>query len=130
MADRPLVVLIEPRPARRHHADTLSSAGFHVVRITAQNASVDRVLAQRPNLVAEELVTTHLGRTWTFVRLFRERWATRFIPLIVYGHHLRLADIDAAALAGALWLQVAPSDGTRLVAAARGLLLATRATPA
>jgi hypothetical protein len=34
-------------------------------------------------------------------------------------------DIEEAACAGALWLQLEPSDGARLVAAVKGLISAT-----
>lgn len=124
MAGSPLVVLIEPPHRRHHHADTLSRAGFQVVQVAAQDTGVESILGQRPSLVAAELVPTDSAPTWAFVRRFREDPATRFIPLIVFGDHLRLEDIEAAARSGALWLQLEPSNGARLVAAARGLVAA------
>jgi hypothetical protein len=44
------------------------------------------------------------------------------IPVIVYGYGLSAHDIERAATIGAMWLQLEPSDGTKLVAAIRGVL--------
>ena len=54
-----------------------------------------------------------------------EHYGVRF-PCIVYGHSLDAHDIETAARAGALWLELAPADGARLLAAARGLVAAAR----
>ena len=130
MTGSPVVMLIEPHHGLHDHAATLSTAGINVVRIAALNASVDAVLSHHPTVIAAELVPALSTPTWAFVRRFRERTAARFIPLIVYGDHLRLEDIEAAATAGALWLQLEPGDGARLVAAVRGLMTAaSKATP-
>jgi hypothetical protein len=48
-------------------------------------------------------------------------------PVIVYGYGLSAEEIEHAARAGALWLQLEPSDGTKLVAAIRGVLAASSA---
>ena len=50
------------------------------------------------------------------------------IPVIVYGYGLSAADIERAATIGAMWLQLEPMDGTKLVAAIRGVLTAAEIT--
>jgi CheY-like chemotaxis protein len=122
----PVVVLIEAEHGEHHHGEMLSRAGFGVVSIPTQKASVDLVLEHTPDIVAAELTPSHEASTLEFVRRFRERPETRLVPFVVYGHSLRAQDIEAAARAGALWLQLEPSDGARLIAAARGLVAAAR----
>jgi CheY-like chemotaxis protein len=125
MDAQPLVLLIEPHAAQHRHADLLEKAGFRSVSVLAQNLDVGRVLEQRPAVIAAELdgaanVTLDLAK-----RLRQDRH-TRFIPVVIYGHELRPQDIENAARAGALWLQIEPGDGARLVAAVRGLVAASR----
>ena len=42
--------------------------------------------------------------------------------MIVYGDGLSAADIERATTMGALWLQLEPADGTKLVAATQAVL--------
>jgi hypothetical protein len=44
--------------------------------------------------------------------------------VIVYGHGLNPEDIERAARGGAMWVQLEPSDGLKLVAAVHGVLAA------
>src|SRR4051812_6877820 len=96
-APPPLVVLIEPKDGRHHHAEMLSRAGFRVVSIPAREATVGRVLAKTPSVVAVELDPSHQPMTFEFTRQFRQDPHARLVPFVVYGHHLRADDIEAAA---------------------------------
>jgi len=122
----PLVVLIKSEDGHDEHAEALSRSGFQVMRVPARGASVPDILDQSPNVIAIELRSTETAHVFDLVRRFRESPKARLIPVVVYGHHLRVDDIEAAARAGALWLQLEPTDGARLAAAARGLVAAAR----
>jgi len=125
-ASLPLVVLIESDGSQHRHADMMSRAGFRVVSLPARDAKVSDVLDQRPRVVAAELSPANPTHTWEFVRGLRQDSNARAIPCIVYGHSLDAHDIETAARAGALWLELAPPDGARLLAAARGLVAGAR----
>jgi len=125
----PLIVLVETENSEHHHAETASRAGFRVISVPVHEAKAGHVLDQAPNVVAVELSAANPDQTWEFVRRFRQHQAARLIPCIVYGHRLQTGDIETAARAGALWLQLEPSDGARLLAAARGLVAAARKEP-
>ena len=130
MPPHPLVLLVEPTDARnRHHCESLTQAGFRVSSVQADAVEVARVLQQRPAVVAAELDGSGLKTTLSLAKRFRQNPEARLIPFIIYGHHLRPQDIEDAARAGALWLQLEPTDGARLVAAVRGLLAACRNEP-
>ena len=62
-------------------------------------------------------------------RLRADGARTMSIPVIVYGHRLSAADIERVATGGAMWLQLEPSDGPKLVAAIRGVLAAQTPKP-
>jgi hypothetical protein len=127
----PLFVLIEQDGTEHHHAEIALRAGFRVVSVLAQEASAAHIVDQAPSVVGVELSSTNPGQTWEFVRRFRQISEARLIPCLIYGHHLQADDIETAARAGALWLQLEPSDGARLIAAARGLVAAAgRESPA
>ena len=122
-----LVLLIEPRGAQNErHADYLTRAGYRVSSVATDHVDIDQVLQQRPAVVAAELDHSGLVGTLNLAKRFRENSQARPIPFIIYGHALRPQDIENAARAGALWLQLEPADGARLVAAVRGLIAASR----
>lgn len=123
MPDQPLVLLIEPADARYHHADALASAGFRSQRVAAADMDIARLQSLRPAVIAAE---RDGGIPLELVKRLRQDPRTRLIPFIIYGHHLRPEDIENAARSGALWLQLEPNDGARLVAAVRGLIAASR----
>lgn len=90
-----------------------------------EDLDIGRVIEQAPAVVAAELdgdACTTLG----LARRFRQNPDARLIPFIIYGHELRPRDIEEAARAGALWLQMEATDGPRLIAALRGLIAASR----
>jgi CheY-like chemotaxis protein len=126
MADQPLVLLVEPQSAQHAHAEKLSHAGFRVATVAAPEFDVARVLAQSPAVIAAELDGSGSVATLSLARQFRQNPQGRPIPFIVFGHHLRNSDIEDIARAGALWLQLEPADGARLVAAVRGLIAASQ----
>ena len=122
-----LVLLVVPRGVRnQQQAETLARAGYRVSSVAAEDLDIADVLQKRPAVVAAEL--DHSGSVWTLnlAKRFRENSDGLLIPFIIYGHQLRPRDIENAARAGALWLQVEPGDGKRLVAAVRGLIAASR----
>src|SRR5215208_539009 len=125
MADQPLVLLVEPRGAQHTHSEKISHAGFRVTTVAAHEFDVPRVLAQSPAVIAAELDGAGSASTLSLARQFRQNPQGRPIPFIVFGHHLRNSDIEEIARAGALWLQLEPADGARLVAAVRGLIAAS-----
>jgi DNA-binding response OmpR family regulator len=122
-----LVLLVEPRGARNHrHAESLARAGYRVSSVAAEDIDIADVLQQGPAVVAAELDHLGLVGTLDLAKRLRENSQARLIPLIIYGHQLRPRDMENAARAGALWLQLEPADGARLVAAVRGLIAASR----
>jgi DNA-binding NtrC family response regulator len=125
MTEQSLIVLIEPKAARHQHADILDRAGFRVAAIAAEEFNLARVLEQGPAVVAAELDGAG-SATLNLAKQFRQTAQARLIPFIIYGHQLRPQDIENAARTGALWLQLEPGDGNRLVAAVRGLIAASR----
>jgi CheY-like chemotaxis protein len=96
------------------------------VSVSTEKVDVARILEQGPAIVAAELDGSGAGRTLNLARRFRQDLRARPIPFIIYGHQLRPQDIEDAARAGALWLQIEPTDGARLAAAVRGLIAASR----
>jgi CheY-like chemotaxis protein len=125
MADQSLIVLIEPKAARHRHTDILARAGFRVTSIAAEEFDLTRLLKQSPAVVAAELDDAG-SATLNLAKQFRQTPQAPLIPFIIYGHQFRPQDIENAARAGALWLQLEPGDGNRLVAAVRGLIAASR----
>jgi CheY-like chemotaxis protein len=125
VADQPLVLLVEPKGAQHAHSDVVRRAGFRVAIIAAHEFDVARVLAQSPAVIAAELDGSGSVATLGLARQFRQNPQGRPIPFIVFGQHLRNSDIEDIARAGALWLQLGPADGARLVAAVRGLIAAS-----
>ena len=126
MADEPLVLFVEPKGARHQHAQFVARAGFRVATLAVEEIDVDDVLAQSPAVIAAELDGSASRTTLDLARRFRQSRQARLIPFIIYGHELRPRDIEDAARAGALWLQLEPDDGARLVAAVRGLIAGSR----
>lgn len=125
MADPPLVLLIEPKGAQHQHTAPLARAGFRVASMAVEEVDIARVLDQRPAIIAAELD----GQSPTMLNLarrFRQNPQGRLIPFIIYGHQLGPWEIEEAARVGALWLQLQPADGARLVAAVRGLIAASQ----
>jgi hypothetical protein len=106
---------LEPAPAQQEKA--LYRFEYKTCGIPAHQASVKYVLDQQPSVVAAELGAASAGQTWEFVRRFRQDGDARLVPCIVYGHRLQADDIETAAQAGALWLQLELSDSARLLAA-------------
>ena len=127
MPQQSLVLIVEPKDAGNHsHTDFLVRAGFRVESVAPEEADIARVLERRPAVVAAELDGRGALPTLNLARRFRENPQARLIPFIIYGHQLRPQDIEEAARAGALWLQLEPADGARLVAAVRGVIAASR----
>jgi DNA-binding NarL/FixJ family response regulator len=98
-----------------------------VLSLAPEEVDVARVLEHEPAVVAAELDDAGLITVLNLARRFREIPEARLIPFIIYGHHLRPQDIEDAARTGALWLQLEPADGARLVSAVRGLIAASHA---
>jgi hypothetical protein len=121
----PVLVLIAPEIRRRHHAEAGAKAGLRVMPVAAHEADAAYVLEQAPSVVAVEFSAANPDQTWAFVRALRALPEGRRVPCIVYGPYLRPEDIKSAAQAGALWLYLEPSDSTRLIVAAQGIVAAS-----
>jgi DNA-binding response OmpR family regulator len=124
-SDVPVVLVIEPATGIQDHTMDLQRAGLQVIRLSATTATTSAVLAAAPALIVAPLETTY--RTLDLIRQLRINDGIRAIPIIIYGVRLTAADIEAIALAGALFLQLEPHDGDKLVAAVRGTLAASSA---
>jgi CheY-like chemotaxis protein len=111
-------------PINRSCAESLARAGFRVASVTTEQVDIPRILEQAPAVVAAELDPAGAAMTLELARRFRQNPQGRLIPFVIYGHELSARDIEDAARAGALWLQLEPADGARLVAAVRGLIAA------
>ena len=121
-----LVLLVEPNGTRNEaHRAALADAGFRVVSVGTEAIDIADILHQRPAVVAAELDGPGSVATLNLAKKFRQDARTRPIPFIIYGHHLQPQDIEETARVGALWLQLEPRDGARLVAAVRGLIRAS-----
>jgi hypothetical protein len=126
MANQPLVLLVEPKGTRNpKHAGELMRAGFRVMSVASEDVDIVAVLEQGPAVVAAQLDGSGSSSTLNLARRFRQTPQARLIPFVIYGHELRPGDIEEAARIGALWVQVEPGDGARLVAVARGLIRAS-----
>lgn len=124
-ANLPLVLLVEPEGAQQQHSEVVANAGFRVTSVAADDVDIARILEQDPAVVAAELDGSGPA-TLNLAKRFRETPEASLIPFIIYGPGLRARDIEEATRAGALWLQIEPTDGGRLVAAVRGLIAASR----
>jgi hypothetical protein len=132
----PLVLLVEPSAARHHHAALLAGAGFRVELLPPQAVTTQLIQDTNPAIIAIELDESNPGDALELAPRLRasadsrltgpeERRGSKFrTPVIVYGHGLAAADIERAARGGALWVQLEPADGVKLVAAIRGVLTA------
>lgn len=95
------------------YSEVLGRAGFRVATVAVQDVDMAQVLAQRPAVIATELDGSGSVSTLNLARRFRQTPEARLIPFIIYGHELSPRDIEDAARAGALWLQLEPGDGAR-----------------
>jgi hypothetical protein len=122
----PTILLVEPLHPKHEHADLLTRAGFRVERLSPADLDGPRIRDIRPAIVAIELDGARTDDALDIASRLRVSPSRRAVPLpvIVYGHGLSAADIERAARSGAMWLQLEPSDGTKLVAAIRGVLTA------
>lgn len=129
-SDPPVVLLVEPSNARHHHAELLERAGFRVERLPPQDLGERQMRDLEPATVAIELDDGRAADALDLVTRLRANASPRAVPVpvIVYGHALSASDIEHAARRGAMWLQLEPSDGTKLVAAIRGVLSASGIT--
>ena len=127
----PLVLLVEPSDYQHNHAELLTRAGFRVVRLPTAEITAQLIQEVNPAIVAAELngsgssdaldLAPRLRRA-TSVSPPRSYSSALSVPVIVSGHSLSAPDIERAARGGAMWLQLEPSDGVKLVAAIRGVL--------
>jgi hypothetical protein len=118
----PLVLLIVPPEAHHKHTAILTAAGYRVVSQADDEATVQSVLDLSPRIIAAELSGTRTDPMFGLVHRLKDDPHARDIPLIVYGIGLTADQIEQTAHAGAMWLQLEPSDGYKLLAAVRGVL--------
>jgi len=126
----PLVLLAESAHAEHHHAEMLTRAGFRVVRLTVHEVTPALVRDVKPAIIAMEFDGSQPSDGLDLAPRLRADARPRAIPVpvIVYGHGLSAPDIQRAATGGAMWVQLEPSDGAKLVAAIRGVLAASGIT--
>jgi hypothetical protein len=121
----PIVLLVEPSGPNHHHAEMLRGAGFEVVTLPMVEITEDLLRDVSPAIVAVELDSAHASDALGLnLRLLSELRQAVPVPIIVYGHGLSACDIERVARGGAMWLQLEPSDGAKLVGAIRGVLAA------
>jgi hypothetical protein len=122
----PVVVLVEPSHPEHKHAELLTHAGFRVVRLPPHEINSGLLDEVKPAIIAAELDGSQQSDALDLASRLREdvRPRSTSVPVIVYGHGLKPEDIERAARGGAMWLQLEPSDGLKLVAAIRGVLAA------
>jgi hypothetical protein len=122
-----IVLLVEPSDPKHHHAELLRRAGFQVVTLPMAEITGDLLREVSPALVAIELDAARTSDVLGLnPRLRSELHRSIPVPVIVYGHGLNALDIEQAARGGAMWLQLEPSDGAKLIAAVRGVLAASK----
>ena len=121
-----LVLLVTPEKQSGNHDHTaiLSKAGFHVVNHTHEGASVSEIVRLEPRIIIAELGEGGSDAMFNLVRRVKADPFGRHIPLIVYGVGLTADEIETTAHAGAMWLQLEPTDGYKLLGAVRGVLRA------
>jgi hypothetical protein len=124
---QPIVLVIVPtiQSDAHDHTQTLTQAGFRVVPFTHEQASAPGVLRLGPRIIVAELADGESRAMFDLLRLFKTHPLVRHIPVIVYGVALTAAEIETIARVGAMWLQLEPTDGFKLVGAVRGVLRAT-----
>jgi hypothetical protein len=122
----PVVLLVEPSEPKHKHAELLMRAGLRVVQLPPHEVNSRLLDEVKPAIIAAELDGSQQSDALDLASRLSEDARPRSmpIPVIVYGHGLRAEDIEAAARGGAMWLQLEPSDGLKLVAAIRGVLAA------
>jgi DNA-binding response OmpR family regulator len=122
----PLVLLVSPENAKHHHQEVLTNAGFRVAAVPRQDVDDTQIRDIQPDIIAIELDEGHSSDALDLARGLRAEAGTHaiFVPVIVYGLGLNATAIEEAARGGALWLQLEPADGAKLVAAIRGVLSA------
>ena len=120
----PVVLLVEPSDPTHHHAELLTRAGLRVVQLPPHEVNSRLLEEVKPAIIAAELDASQGRDALDLASRLREdaRPPSTPVPMIVYGHGLSAEDIERAARGGAMWLQLEPSDGLKLVAAIRGVL--------
>ena len=123
----PVVLLVEPTDPKHRHEEILTRAGLRVVRLPPHEINSRLLDDVKPTIIAAELDGSQQSDALDLTSRLREdaRARSTSVPVIVYGHSLKAEDIERAARGGAMWLQLEPSDGLKLVAAIRGVLAAT-----
>ena len=119
----PIVLLVEPPSRNREHLWLLSRNGFRVVSTCDDARCIHTLMGElHPDVVAIE-ASSRRQRPLPLVRGLRRTAGPRF-PIVVYGTHLNMRAIGHVVRAGALWVEIGPSDGWKLEAVIRGVLAA------
>ena len=128
---QPVVLLVTPEKQARNHDHTtmLTKAGFNVVNHTHEEASVTEIVRLEPRIIIAELGEGGSEAMFELVRRVKAHQFGRHFPVIVYGVGLTADEIETTAHAGAMWLQLEPTDGYKLLGAVRGELRAANGRP-
>ena len=122
-AGGPLVLLVQASDARRHQ-DMLRKAGFRVHPSAGVTHIHGEAVRVNPALIAIELSVGPFVDVFQYAGGLRAHPSARDIPVILYADRLEAQDIESAARARLLWVQIGGGDDLKLVAAIRGVLAA------
>jgi PleD family two-component response regulator len=104
-AGGPLVLLVQASDARRHQ-DMLRQAGFRVHASADVTHAQGDVLTIKPALIAIELAAGRSVNAFRCAGELRAQPGARDIPVILYADRLEAQDIESAARARLLWVQI------------------------
>ena len=124
----PLVLLVVSSDIKHRHAAILAADGFRVATQTEPESTVRAIMKMEPSIIVAELDSAS-DVTLVLVRTLHQHALARYIPMIVYGFGLTPEQIESTARSGAMWLQLEPSDGYKLLGAVRGVLAAKAVPP-
>ena len=125
---RTVLLVTSATPPHLHdHTTVLANAGFKVLNHPYDEASIGDVIRLEPHIIVAELDNGASEGMFNFVRRLKADPIARDIPIIVYGVGLTADEIEKTAHAGAMWLQLEPKDGFKLLGAIRGVLRARAA---
>lgn len=117
----PMILLVQAIETNKR-PEMLRLAGFRVHGSCDITELGRDVLAIKPAMIAIELPASQSLDVFQCASDIRMQAHARDIPIIVYADRLRPDDIENAARARLLWVQIGAGDDLKLVAAIRGVL--------
>ena len=120
-AGAPMILLVQAIETNTR-PEMLRLAGFRVHGSSDVTQLGRDVLTIKPAMIAIELAASQSIDVVQCASEIRMHAHARDIPIIVYADRLRPDDIENAARARLLWVQIGAGDDLKLVAAIRGVL--------